>query len=231
MATEAQNAKRREKYLTKKDALNTKRRQHAEINKDSINEKRRLYYANNPDYQEKNKQRMEVYREEHHEEILMQMKDYRLSHSDEIKAQRKQFRTTNKKYIKIQKKVDYEKNKPKAKERMQRYYKLYGVAIKANLRNIYRQDPNTYKTRSKKYRRTDIGKINKSRSDAKRNRELGYNPLNEYTEGTVGHHIDNTNVIFIPEDIHTSSTHSQNDNETMTKINILAWTAMESEAY
>lgn len=67
----------------------------------------------------------------------------------------------------------------------------------------------------------------KERCRSKR-RAYGYDPLNEPFEGSVGHHLDRVRVINIPEDLHKSVPHSQNNQESMNQINILAWDFMEA---
>jgi hypothetical protein len=60
------------------------------------------------------------------------------------------------------------------------------------------------------YSRTSKGKATKRKSDAKRNRDLGYHLIakfNDYSvvSPTVFHHLDNENVIEIPKWIHLKS--------------------------
>ena len=55
----------------------------------------------------------------------------------------------------------------------------------------------------KKYRKTDQGKRS-SRMGASKRRNYGYNMLNVYFPGSVGHHINDMDVVFIPGDIHLS---------------------------
>lgn len=62
-------------------------------------------------------------------------------------------------------------------------------------------------------------------------RKLGFNLLNECFDNSEGHHLDKTNVIFIPKDIHKLYKHDQTNPETMNQINIIAWTILESGVY
>lgn len=59
-------------------------------------------------------------------------------------------------------------------------------------------------------------------SHTRRKRELGFNPLNEKFLGSVGHHINRDDVVFIPEQLHKSIIHNQGDKESMNEINTLA---------
>ena len=56
-----------------------------------------------------------------------------------------------------------------------------------------------------------------------RRRNMGYIPMNSWFEGSEGHHIDDEFVIYIPEEMHKSNPHNQNNKETMKVINNLAF--------
>ena len=61
------------------------------------------------------------------------------------------------------------------------------------------------------------------RRNSKRQRELGFIPLNKPFKGSVAHHIDKIYVIYIPEDIHHSIAHSVFKNKNMDEINAVAF--------
>jgi len=63
----------------------------------------------------------------------------------------------------------------------------------------------------------------KRRNTKRRGNVWDYIPFNEYFEGCVGHHIDKEVVIHIPEELHKSISHSQNNKESMKKINDAAF--------
>ena len=68
-------------------------------------------------------------------------------------------------------------------------------------------------------------KMAKARAHTKR-RELGFVPLNDCeVDGWVGHHLDKEHVLYIPEEIHKSSWHTQKDQESMDAINeiVVKW--------
>lgn len=58
-----------------------------------------------------------------------------------------------------------------------------------------------------------------------RRRQLGFVCLNEPFEGAVAHHIDRINVIFVPSELHKRIGHSQNNPESMERINtkVFCW--------
>ena len=73
-----------------------------------------------------------------------------------------------------------------------------------------------------KYDKTSKGKTVKARSIAKRKRELGFESINEHFPGGVWHHINENDVICIPEELHQSIYHNQVTGQGMIEINDLA---------
>jgi hypothetical protein len=55
-----------------------------------------------------------------------------------------------------------------------------------------------------------------------RRRTFGFVPLNSPFEGCVGHHINDHDVIYIPEELHRSIFHNQTAGQGMKEINALA---------
>ena len=62
-------------------------------------------------------------------------------------------------------------------------------------------------------------KLSKSKSNAKRRQLFGFIPHNIPHENFHGHHIDFNHVIFIPQELHTSISHSVINNKNMDLIN------------
>ena len=79
------------------------------------------------------------------------------------------------------------------------------------------------------YRNKHLGKNNSSyidgqgvkRSNLKRQRELGFNPLNEPFEGSVAHHINKIDVVYVSEWINKIP-HNLNDSNSMAIVNHFA---------
>lgn len=72
---------------------------------------------------------------------------------------------------------------------------------------------------------------NSRRQHAKRDRELGYNQLNSSFSKSHGHHIDKTNVLYIPAFLHYSISHNVFIGKGMKEINALAfqWIATQED--
>lgn len=57
---------------------------------------------------------------------------------------------------------------------------------------------------------------------SKRARGLGFEPLNNYFEGSEAHHLDDTYVVYIPKEIHQSIYHCLETGQNMVEINSYA---------
>lgn len=64
--------------------------------------------------------------------------------------------------------------------------------------------------------------IAKARSNSKRYRELGFDLLNKSFKNSAGHHINQDQVIYIPEKLHKSISHKLEDEESMKVVNQVA---------
>ena len=82
----------------------------------------------------------------------------------------------------------------------------------------------------KKYHQTPKGKETRRRENAVR-RQFNFIPLNEFFEGSVGHHIDLQRVIYIPKEMHKETRHSVVKDINMSIINLLAFNWLEAERY
>lgn len=69
----------------------------------------------------------------------------------------------------------------------------------------------------------DEWKILMARHRDKRERNLGYIPLNKFFEGSEGHHLDRDYVIYIPTEVHHSIYHSVLKDINMDEINAVAF--------
>ena len=76
--------------------------------------------------------------------------------------------------------------------------------------------------RNKNWQKTPKGKKYHAGVHAKRHRQLGYEPLNEYVSGYEGHHINNKQVVYIPKQLHRKYPHNHKNPKTMIEINRIA---------
>ena len=174
---------------------------------------------------------------------------YREINKDKIKQRKKQYRLTNKEKLKEKRKEAHLKNPEKSKEyynkhkdeinkyliehknelkeKRKKYYQKY----KNRAKEYYRKNRDKILKQRKQYQKTFTGKIIAAKIYSKRQRELGFQPLNDYFENSNAHHLDKKNVIHIPSKLHKVYCHRQNNEESMKNINLKAWDFMESQSY
>lgn len=149
----------------------------------------------------------------------------------EISDYKKEYRKKNPEKFKAYEKHRYALNIEKEKLRHKKRYKEN--IEKEKIRAKIWRDSNKEKKKemNKKWLKTPNGKISRAKTHARRDRELGFNPLNNYFENSNAHHLDKINIIHIPNKLHKSYQHSQKDNKSMKQINIKAWDFMENQSY
>ncbi|MCK5013377.1 MAG: hypothetical protein KAS66_06130 [Candidatus Omnitrophica bacterium] len=76
---------------------------------------------------------------------------------------------------------------------------------------------------SAKYAKTPKGKITRARSASKRKKDMGYNSINTKFEDSDGHHLNKSDVVFIPTELHKSIWHRQINPTSMKLINDVAF--------
>lgn len=91
-------------------------------------------------------------------------------------------------------------------------------------RNWYKNNKKQKLLKGKEWRKNNPEKyaVIDKRCRAKRRRELGFNPLNAWFDGSVAHHINKDDVIYILELVHKSVPHSLKTGKGMSIINKIA---------
>ena len=132
----------------------------------------------------------------------------------------KEWRENNKNYDEKR----YQENREKILENNKQYRIENKEKIRQHVKE-YQQTPKAKqleRKRVKRYRQTLKGKRNRKKYKEKRYRNLGLNPLNEYFEGSEGHHINRIDVIYIPKLWHFKG-HNAQKNINMESINTIAF--------
>lgn len=95
----------------------------------------------------------------------------------------------------------------------------------APAKNWRKNNPDKYLTGIKQWqtKNPDKQRIISKRHQTIRRRELGFRPLNSWFEGSVAHHINKDDVIYIPEEIHKFVAHDVKTGRGMDIINKLAF--------
>jgi len=149
----------------------------------------------------------------------------------DIKAWGKKYYQENKERILEQVKKYYENNREKKLEYSKKYdkehceekkeyyvghqekYKQYRINNRVKILQSGKQWRINHPEKAKERLR---------RHQNKRERNLGFEPLNKYFEGSVAHHIDKTYIVYIPEEIHNKIRHCLENGKNMEEINKIA---------
>ena len=173
---------------------------------------------------EKIREQGKQYDQEHPERQIK----YRLKNKEKIREKKRQRYQENKEAMKNTQKVWYGNNSEYAKERRKQNYRVNEEIEKEKRMIYYYANHEEELNRAKNYRKTPAGKIAMNRCTHKRRRELGFEPLNTPFEGSHGHHLDKTNVIYIPKELNISIPHDVHTGKNMNIINLRAWDYMEA---
>jgi len=166
------------------------------------------------EHRDKKLARRKQYHKEHRDEELVRGKQYYIKHRDEELAYGKLYYQKNRDKKRAYFKKYYEQNKDKNQDKYRAYSKQY-----------YEQNKEKNKQSAKAWRENHRERWHEleRRKNSKRQRKLGFVPLNEWFEGSEAHHICPTFVIYIPKELHRSIKHSVLKWQNMNRINKLAW--------
>lgn len=168
--------KKREYYAEHKEEIRKQQKQQYKKHKEKrLTHWKQKYYAD----VEKSRAHTRDYRAEHNERINQLQRDTYWEDHEETLRKSRDYRNNHKEELVAQRKKYYEENREKILVDTFKYYQ------------------------------TDRGKESQRRTHAKRKRDLGYHEiakfeLNSIMTKTIYHHLDNTNVIELPEWIHRS---------------------------
>lgn len=184
-----------------------------EKNLERIKEKQRKKYINNrerylkyqKEYRGKNIEKVKEYREKYYKENLEKIKEYN-----------KEYRGKNPEKVKKGKRKEYIKNREKYLKHSKEYRKTHKEEVRQwgkewrrenserikKYRETHSEEIRIHKKEySARYNKTKKGKIAQAKRKM-RYRELKFNPLNELFENSVWHHINDVDVVAIPEEVH-----------------------------
>lgn len=182
------------------------------------------------EWQLAHKEELLKYRLNHREEQKKRNEKYRLIHKEEWKKKYHENNWSNNKYL-----IGYDKEyKIKCKEEIKKKYPI--CEIEFNLTEVLTELPkrkkytrlNYDKEQLKEYEKEYIKEYCKNNKEkiskyySKRQRNLGFIPLNKPFNGSHGHHIDKEYVIYMPSKLHRSICHNVFTGKNMDKINDLA---------
>jgi len=122
--------------------------------------------------------------------------------------------------------------KDEEKDKLREYYRQYRSAHEDEISKYWNDLVNVLIPTKRIIKNgTTWGRTPNGKAARARRKLLGKNNLNKQRKGYHSHHIDNNNVIFIPSRIHIGIRHKLTDNESMKRINVIAWLFLETGAY
>lgn len=131
---------------------------------------------------------------------------YYIENREKLLQQMKQYHVQNREQLLIQMKQYRDTHKEEQKQRDKQHY----IDNKEEML-----------TQNKIYMQTNKGKEVHKKHNSKR-KELGFIPLNEYSEGCDAHHISQNFIIYIPMELHNSLYHNIWTWDNMEQMNKLA---------
>ena len=141
---------------------------------------------------------------------------------------KKQFYQEHRKEILAREKQYWQKHK---EERLA-HIKAYRQEHKEEISTQHKQYYQKHREEKLAYRKNHIEQYREidRRHKSKRERNLGFIPLNEPFEGCEAHHIDERYVIYIPRELHQSIYHDLMRGTNMLIINALAVEYLQGES-
>ena len=153
---------------------------------------------------DKYKERSKKYRLDNREAILKKHKQWLINNPKKVKGYMRVWYLEHREEILKEQKLRYLDNEGRARQ----YYLNNKERILKKLLLWKKDNPEKQAAASRKH-------------DHKR-RNLGFFPLNKYFQGSVGHHISQNFVIYMPEEIHRSMYHNIWTGRNMEQMNKLA---------
>ena len=201
---------------------------------------RKKYYQ---EHIEQDKEYRKKYYLAHREEMMAADRRWYLKHSEELKIKGKAYRREHIKQIKERSRKYYLAHREQVLERTRKWAQKHPEKTRLAGKKWRLTHPEKSKELTKKWRlahlehckkrikqyyKTPTFKILTRKYNANR-RKFGFVPLNKPFEGSQGHHIDESGVIYMPEEMHQSIYHSVLQNRNMREINKLAFLWLEVE--
>jgi len=162
-------------------------------------------------------------------------KQYRLEHLEDIKQRKKKYYLDNREKI-LDRQKQYSKTHPRPE-----YHRQYFITHKDKCSEYQKQYQKTNQSKEyhKQYIKNNRVKViegqrkwriehpKEARKIAirhynKRERNLKFEPLNEYFEGSEAHHLDKIYIVYIPKEEHRSIYHCLEKGNGMEEINKIA---------
>lgn len=133
-------------------------------------------------------------------------------HRGDIAARDREYRNAHIEECKIRHKRYAEEHHDAVLEKQRKRYALHRADCINAVRAYRKKHP-------------EAARIYNMRHSTKHDRNLGFIPINQWFNGSEGHHLDREHIIFIPKEIHRSVFHNIWTGYNMDRINdaAIAW--------
>lgn len=148
-----------------------------------------------------------------------QTKQYYLEHKEQIKTRSKQYYKNHAEQIKKYKQQYRKEHLEQEKQRKKRYYLIHSQQYNKR----YKEHRLIRLEQIKQWQNNNYDKWleTQRKHTYKRQRNLGFEPLNEYFENSEFHHLNKEDGLFIPKELHRSIYHCLETGQNMNEINTL----------
>ena len=141
------------------------------------------------------------------------------------------WRGSNKEHLASQHQEYYENHTEEileyAKQRYEELKESKKGYYQENQRGYYAANKEKCIDATKKWKKENFESV--CRYEARRQRDLGFEPINEHFEGSHAHHFNKNGIIYIPADLHRSVSHNVFTGRGMEEINKAAFEWLDHE--
>jgi len=136
----------------------------------------------------------------------------------------KQWKIDNPERARIHTKRYRQKHKARIAKYQEEYMKQYRKDNPEYMKQYRKDNPGCNDSEyNKQWRKDNPDKMREIyKRKANKRRDLGFNPLNKYFEGSEAHHINKNDIVYILKELHQSIPHCLKTGKNMDKINRLA---------
>lgn len=194
----------------------SKRREHYQKIKNKYNKSKRERRKNDEQYKNKINAQSKKYYYDNRSEILEHRKKLRQrpDAKEKVKEQNKKWLEKNREKNKDDCKKRYYKNHAERLKYRSEYRKKYSDAVSDSYRKWREKNIDTVKENYRKWRKSPNGRYHHLKNNHKRKEKLKFNKLFEneiINEPISWHHIDDKNMVAIPEEIHKLYNYGRNN--------------------
>ena len=157
-------------------------------------------------------------------EVKQQRKDYnqrpevKQYRKEYMKEYNKEYQATHKEELKVKQHERYIKNLEQIKSKQKKYNQNHKKQHNEASRKSYKKHKNRERKAVQRWRKNNPDVVRKYKAE-RRGLERNCYYMNEYFDGSHGHHIDFETIIYLPNELHNSIKHCLKTGRGMAEIN------------